>query len=186
MVTSPVMIAALWSSIFGWLGTVSATFNLQWLTLCLDDGSICEESDVRTQNLWSECVFTSVAPRCFPYLDLPAYVLVSRVLMVFASMLGLAPLFGLHFAVRNKRWNAFILATGLLTLIMAACGLVSTTCFLIGAAQKHRLLSVDSTFYFSWFSITLCLFGGTVLTFYESRSKDILAQEDGGVSSDRE
>ncbi|XP_053714738.1 claudin-11-like isoform X1 [Synchiropus splendidus] len=101
----------------------------------------------------------------------PAYMQTARALMVIACLLGLAAMLLVLLSltcIRLQNDTAVIkhrraLAGGVLFLVMALCGIISTVWFPVGAHQSGGLMSFGFSLYAGWVGSALCLLGGLTL-----------------------
>ncbi|XP_010781313.1 claudin-11a [Notothenia coriiceps] len=166
----------------GWLGIVIATATNDWVIMCKYGLNTCKKMDeLEAKGPWAECVISTGLYHCIALtqiLDLPAYIQTARALMITGSILGL-PALGMILmsmpcislgnepqASKNKR----IILGGVLVLIVALCGLVSTVWFPIGAHQQHGLMSFGFSLYTGWVGSIFSLLGGCILTCCSSES----------------
>lgn len=166
----------------GWLGIVIATATNDWVIMCKYGLNTCKKMDeLEAKGPWADCVISTGLYHCISLtqiLDLPAYIQTARALMITGSILGL-PAVGMILmsmpcislgnepqASKNKR----TILGGVLVLIVALCGLVSTVWFPIGAHQQHGLMSFGFSLYTGWVGSIFSLLGGCILTCCSSES----------------
>ncbi|XP_053700716.1 claudin-11a [Synchiropus splendidus] len=165
----------------GWLGIVIAASTNDWVTLCKHNWNACQWMDsMGRQGPWADCPYASRLYQCITHqiLDLPAYIQATRALMVIGSILGLPALLLLVMSMpcikqsedQKRSKNGRIFVGGVLMLVVAACGLVSTVWFPIGANQEQPLVSFNVSLYIGWTGTLLCLFGGLILVCSAARS----------------
>ncbi|XP_029935484.1 claudin-11b [Myripristis murdjan] len=163
------------ASCAGWVGVIIATATNDWVRTCDYTVATCVRMDeLGSRGLWAECVISPALYHCVALnqiLTLPAYVQTSRALMICACLLGLPamllvlmsmPCVRLHndtAASKHRR----ALVGGILILIMAVCGIVSTVWFPVGAHQDDGLMSFGFSLYSGWVGSALCLLGGSVI-----------------------
>ncbi|KAI9541057.1 hypothetical protein NQZ68_034818 [Dissostichus eleginoides] len=166
----------------GWLGIVIATATNDWVIMCKYGLNTCKKMDeLEAKGPWADCVISTGLYHCISLtqiLDLPAYIQTTRALMITGSILGL-PAVGMILmsmpcislgnepqASKNKR----TILGGVLVLIVALCGLVSTVWFPIGAHKQHGLMSFGFSLYTGWVGSIFSLLGGCILTCCSSES----------------
>ncbi|XP_030631732.1 claudin-11a [Chanos chanos] len=163
-------------SFLGWIGLIIATATNDWVVTCKYGMNTCKKMDeLGAKGLWADCVISTALYHCISLnqiLDLPAYVQTSRALMITASILGLPavalvlmsmPCINLGNepeSVKNKR----SVLGGILILIIALCGVVSTVWFPIGAHHEQGLMSFGFSLYTGWVGTAFCLLGGSMIT----------------------
>lgn len=169
-------------SCLGWLGIVIATATNDWVTTCKYGLNTCMKMDeLGGKGPWAECVISTGLYHCVSLtqiLDLPAYIQTTRALMITGSILGLPamgiilmsmPCISLGNEPQSSKNKRTILG-GVLILIVALCGLVSTVWFPFGAHQEHGLMSFGFSLYTGWVGTIFALLGGCVLTCCSSES----------------
>ncbi|XP_062326159.1 claudin-11a [Osmerus eperlanus] len=170
-------------SFIGWVGILIATATNDWVVTCKYGMNTCKKMDeLGAKGLWAECVISTALYHCISLtqiLELPAYIQTSRALMITGSILGL-PAVGLVLmsmpcinlggepeSAKNKR----SVLGGVLLLLVAMCGIISTVWFPIGAHQEQGLMSFGFSLYAGWVGAALCLLGGSLLTCCSSESQ---------------
>ncbi|XP_028832066.1 claudin-11a [Denticeps clupeoides] len=160
----------------GWIGIIIATATNDWVVTCKYGMNTCRKMDeLGAKGLWTECVISTALYHCISLtqiLDLPAYIQTSRALMITGSILGL-PAVALVLmsmscinlgsepeSAKNKR----SVLGGILILITAVCGIVSTVWFPIGVHHDQGLMSFGFSLYLGWVGSGLCLLGGSMIT----------------------
>lgn len=163
-------------SFLGWVGILIATATNDWVMMCKYGMNTCKKMDeLGAKGLWADCVISTALYHCTSLTEilvLPAYIQTSRALMITGSILGL-PAVGLVLmsmpcinlaseseSSKNKR----CVLGGVLILLVALCGLVSTVWFPIGAHQEQGLVSFGFSLYAGWVGAALCLLGGSLVT----------------------
>ncbi|XP_054651854.1 claudin-11a [Dunckerocampus dactyliophorus] len=169
-------------SCLGWLGIAVATATNDWVVLCKYGLNTCKKMDnLGAKGPWAECIISTGLYHCSTFtqiLELPAYIQTTRALMITGSILGL-PAVGMVLmsmpcirignepqSSKNKR----AVVGGVLTLIVALCGLVSTVWFPIGVHWEENLMSFGFSLYAGWAGVVCSLLGGCVLTCCSSDS----------------
>ncbi|KAM6917121.1 claudin-11a [Lycodopsis pacificus] len=176
MANSCLQLSGFLVSFLGWLGIVIAISTNDWVIMCKYGLNTCKKMDeLEAKGPWAECVISTGLYHCYSrsqILDLPAYIQTTRALMITGSILGLPavamvimsmPCISLGNepqASKNKR----TILGGVLILIVALCGMVSTVWFPIGAHQEHGLMSFGFSLYTGWFGTVFTLLGGCILT----------------------
>ncbi|XP_040055433.2 claudin-11a [Gasterosteus aculeatus] len=174
----------------GWLGIVIAISTNDWVIMCKYSLNTCKKTDeLETKGPWAECVISTGLYHCFSrsqILDLPAYIQTTRALMIAGSILGLPAVAMILMSMpcinfgnepqgpKNKR----TVLGGVLILVVALCGVVSTVWFPIGAYQEHGLMSFGFSLYTGWFGSIFCLLGGCILTCCSSESSSSRSYQD--------
>lgn len=130
--------------------------------------------ELEARGPWAYCVISTGLYHCVSLtqiLDLPAYVQTTRALMITGSILGLPAVVMLLMSMpcitlgnepqssKNKR----AILGGVLILIVAICGLVSTIWFPIGAHHEHGLMSFGFSLYSGWVGTIFGLLGGSIV-----------------------
>ncbi|XP_030299133.1 claudin-11a isoform X2 [Sparus aurata] len=169
-------------SCLGWLGIIIATSTNDWVTMCKYGLSTCKKMDeLEAKGPWAECVISTALYHCVfltQILDLPAYIQTTRALMITGSILGLPavgmllmsmPCINLGNEPQSSKNKRTILG-GVLILIVALCGMVSTVWFPIGAHQEQGLMSFGFSLYTGWVGTIFSLLGGCFLTCCSSES----------------
>ncbi|KAM3860866.1 claudin-11-like [Diretmus argenteus] len=165
------------ASCAGWVGVIIATATTDWVRICdynVDYATCIRMDELGSRGLWAECVISPALYHCVALnqiLTLPAYIQTSRALMVCACLLGLPAMLLvlmsmpcvrlLNDTARIKQHRALV--GGILILIMAICGIVSTIWFPIGAHRAEGLMSFGFSLYAGWVGSALCLLGGSVM-----------------------
>ncbi|KAG7238004.1 hypothetical protein INR49_031358, partial [Caranx melampygus] len=184
MTSSCLQLSGFLLSCLGLVGIVIAVSTSEWVLTCpaLVGLNTCKKMDeLESKGPWAECVVSTGQYHCVyltQILDLPAYIQVTRALMITASILGV-PALGLLLmsmpcisignepqSSKNKR----TILGGVLVLIIAFCGLVSTVWFPIGAHHRHGLMSFGFSLYAGWVGTIFSLLGGCILTCCSSES----------------
>ncbi|KAM3593098.1 uncharacterized protein V6R79_006010 [Siganus canaliculatus] len=159
----------------GWVGLIVATATNDWVRTCDYTMATCVRMDeLGSKGLWAECVISPALYHCAALnqiLTLPAHVQVSRALMVCACLLGLPAVLLVLTSMAcvrlqndssaGKRRRARV--GGLLFIILALCGAVSTVWFPVGTYQDDGLMSFGFSLYSGWVGSALCLLGGSVI-----------------------
>ncbi|KAJ3611022.1 hypothetical protein NHX12_021038 [Muraenolepis orangiensis] len=163
------------SSCAGWVGLIVATATNDWVTTCDYSVATCVRLDeLGTQGLWAECVIAPALYHCVSLsqvLSLPAYIQTSRALMIIACLLGLPAILLVMMSlpcVRLANDSSAIkrrraLVGGVLSLVMAVCGIISTVWFPIGTNQEKGLMAFGFSLYAGWVGSGLCLVGGSIV-----------------------
>ncbi|KAM7376154.1 hypothetical protein PAMP_005899 [Pampus punctatissimus] len=137
--------------------------------------------ELETKGLWADCVISTGVYHCVSLtqtLDLPAYIHTTRALMITGSILGLPavgillmsmPCISLGNEPQSSKNKRTVLG-GILTFIIALCGMVSTVWFPIGAYQQFGLSSFGFSLYAGWVGTIFSLLGGFMLTCCSSES----------------
>ncbi|XP_068558485.1 claudin-11a [Cebidichthys violaceus] len=176
MANSCLQLSGFLISFLGWLGIVIAISTNDWVIMCKYGLNTCKKMDeLEAKGPWAECVISTGLYHCYSrsqILDLPAYIQTTRALMITASILGLPAVAMIIMSMpcislgnepqasKNKR----TVLGGVLILIVALCGMVSTIWFPIGAHQEHGLMSFGFSLYTGWFGTIFSLLGGCILT----------------------
>ncbi|XP_051984103.1 claudin-11-like [Xyrauchen texanus] len=163
-------------SFIGWIGLIIATATNDWVVTCKYNMSTCKKMDeLEVKGLWADCVISTALYHCktlTQILDLPDYIQTSRALMVTASILGLPALALVLMSMscinlgsepesaKNKR----SVLGGILIVLTAFCGIISTVWFPIGAHHERSLMSFGFSLYSGWVGTALCLLGGCMIT----------------------
>ncbi|XP_058470498.1 claudin-11a [Solea solea] len=163
-------------SCLGWLGVIIATATNDWVIMCKYGLNTCKKMDeLGAKGPWADCVISTGLYHCVSLtqiLDLPAYIQTTRALMISASILGLPavgmllmsmPCISLGNEAQSSKNKRTILG-GVLILIVALCGMVSTVWFPIGAHHEHGLMSFGFSLYTGWVGTIFSLLGGSILT----------------------
>nr|XP_061810219.1 claudin-11-like [Nerophis lumbriciformis] len=164
----------LWS-LAGWLCVVVATATNDWVRTCDYGALACVRMDeLGARGLWADCVVGPALYRCAALdhvVDLPAHVLGSRALMLCACLLGLpalllalssAPCVRLpHDSPVNRKRRALV--GGVLLLLTATSGLVSTVWFPVGVHRREGIVSFGPSLYSGWAGVALCFLGGVAV-----------------------
>ncbi|XP_076832478.1 claudin-11a [Brachyhypopomus gauderio] len=163
-------------SFLGWIGLIIATATNDWVITCKYGMNTCRKmEELETKALWAECVISTALYHCISLtqiLDLPAYIQTSRALMVTASILGLPAVFLVVMSMPcinlgnepESAKNRRSVLGGILILLIAVCGIVSTVWFPIGAHWQYGLMSFGFSLYAGWLGAAGCLLGGCMLT----------------------
>ncbi|XP_022060290.1 claudin-11b [Acanthochromis polyacanthus] len=163
------------ASCVGWVGVIVATATNDWVRTCDYTVATCVRMDeLGSRGLWAECVISPALYHCVALnqiLSLPAYIQTSRALMILACLLGLPSLLLVLLSMRCVRLQNDSMEVkrrrarvgGVLYLIMAVCGIISTVWFPIGAHQAEGLMSFGFSLYAGWVGSALCLLGGSVI-----------------------
>ncbi|XP_034015603.1 claudin-11a [Thalassophryne amazonica] len=176
MVNSCLQLSGFVFSCLGWVGIVIATSTNDWVTMCKYGLNTCKKMDeLGGKGPWAECVLSTGLYHCVSLtqiLELPAYIQTTRALMITGSILGLPavgfllmsmPCISLGGESQGSR-STFSILGGVLMLIVAVCGLVSTIWFPIGAHHEHGLMSFGFSLYTGWAGAIFSLLGGSILT----------------------
>lgn len=163
-------------SFLGWIGLIIATATNEWVVTCKYQMNTCRKMDeLEAKGLWADCVISTALYHCITLtqiLELPAYIQTSRALMVTASILGLPAVVMVLMSMscinlgsepesaKNKR----SVLGGILILLTAFCGIVSTVWFPIGAHHERGLMSFGFSLYSGWVGTALCLLGGCIIS----------------------
>lgn len=175
MANSCLQLSGFLLSVLGWLGIVIATSTNDWVMMCKYGPNTCKKMDeLNVKGPWADCVISTGLYHCITFtqiLDLPAYIQTTRALMITASILGLPAVLMLLMSMpcislgnesqssKNKR----AVLGGVLVLIVALCGLVSTVWFPIGSHHELGLMSFGFSLYIGWTGTVLTLLGGFIL-----------------------
>lgn len=163
------------ASCVGWVGVIVATATNDWVRTCDYTVATCVRMDeLGSRGLWAECVISPALYHCVALnqiLTLPAYVQTSRALMICACLLGLPAMLLVLMSmpcVRLQNDSSAIkqrraLVGGVLFILMAVCGIISTVWFPVGAHQEEGLMSFGFSLYAGWVGSALCLLGGSVI-----------------------
>uniref|UniRef100_A0A3P8RYG8 Claudin n=1 Tax=Amphiprion percula TaxID=161767 RepID=A0A3P8RYG8_AMPPE len=163
------------ASCVGWVGVIVATATNDWVRTCDYTVATCVRMDeLGSRGLWAECVISPALYHCVALnqiLTLPAYIQTSRALMILACLLGLPSMLLVLLSMRCVRLQNDSMEVkrrrarvgGVLYLIMAVCGIISTVWFPIGAHQAEGLMSFGFSLYAGWVGSALCLLGGSVI-----------------------
>ncbi|XP_031706450.1 claudin-11-like [Anarrhichthys ocellatus] len=165
------------ASCAGWVGIIVATATNDWVRSCDYAVVTCIRMDeLGSQGLWVKCVISPALYHCVArtqILSLPAYVQTCRALMICACLLGLPAMLLVlmsmpcvklqtdNFAIKQRR----ALVGGILYILMALCGIISTVWFPVGVHQEEGLMSFGFSLYAGWVGSALCLLGGTLILF---------------------
>ncbi|KAK9533929.1 hypothetical protein VZT92_009017 [Zoarces viviparus] len=176
MANSCLQLSGFFLSFLGWLGIVIAISTNDWVVMCKYGLNTCKKMDeLEAKGPWAECVISTGLYHCFTrsqILDLPAYIQTTRALMITGSILGLPALVMVLMSMscislcnepqasKNKR----TVFGGVIILIVALGGMVSTVWFPIGAYREHGLMSFGFSLYTGWFGTIFTLLGGCILT----------------------
>ncbi|XP_070698649.1 claudin-11a [Pempheris klunzingeri] len=182
MANSCLQLSGFLVSCLGWLGIVIATATNDWVNMCKYGLNTCKKMDeLETRGPWAECVISTGLYHCVyltQILDLPAYIQTTRALMITGSILGLPavgmilmsmPCISLGNEPQGSKNKRTVLG-GVLILIVALCGMVSTVWFPIGAHQQLGLMSFGFSLYTGWMGTIFSLLGGSILTCCSSDS----------------
>ncbi|XP_061752269.1 claudin-11a [Nerophis ophidion] len=182
MANSCLQIVGFVCSCLGWVGIVVASATNDWVVLCKYSMNTCMKmDDLGTKGPWAECLISTKLYHCNTYtqlLDLPAYIQATRALMVAGSILGLPAVVTILMSLpcivitnepqRSKNKRAVV--GGVLVLLVALCGLVSTILFPIGVSWHDNLMAFGFSLYAGWAGVVLSLLGGCMLTCCSSSS----------------
>lgn len=190
MANAGLQLSGFFFSFLGWLGIVIATSTNDWVLMCKYGLNTCKKMDeLEAKGPWAECVLSTGLYHCVSLtqiLDLPAYIQTTRALMITGSMLGLPgvgsilmsmPCIRLGNEPQSSKDKRTILG-GVLMLIVALCGMVSTVWFPIGAHHQHGLMSFGFSLYTGWIGTVFSLLGGSVLTCSSSESSSSRAYQE--------
>ncbi|MGH0153673.1 UNVERIFIED_CONTAM: hypothetical protein FKN15_025517 [Acipenser sinensis] len=163
-------------SCFGWIGIIVATATNEWVLTCKYGVSTCKKMDeLGARGLWADCVISTALYHCKSLnqiLTLPAYIQASRALMITASILGLPaillvmmslPCINLGNEPQSIKHKRSVLG-GVLVLLVAFGGIISTVWFPIGVHRDSGLMTFGYSLYTGWVGSVLCLFGGSVVS----------------------
>ncbi|KAG5286232.1 hypothetical protein AALO_G00012490 [Alosa alosa] len=163
-------------SCIGWIGIIIATATNDWVVTCKYGMNTCKKMDeLGAKGLWADCVISTALYHCVSLtqiLDLPAYIQTSRALMITASILGLPavalvlcsmPCINLGNEPESAKNKRSVLG-GILILIIAMCGIVSTVWFPIGVHREQGLMSFGFSLYAGWVGAAFCFLGGCLIT----------------------
>lgn len=175
MANSCLQLSGFLLSVLGWLGIIIATSTNDWVAMCKYGLNTCKKMDeLSVKGPWAECIISTGLYHCTTLtqiLDLPAYIQTTRALMITGSILGLPAVLMLLMSMpcislgnepessKNKR----TIVGGVLVLIVALCGVVSTVWFPIGAHHEHGLMSFGFSLYSGWAGTLFTLLGGVIL-----------------------
>ncbi|CAN9506221.1 unnamed protein product [Ophioblennius macclurei] len=163
------------ASCVGWVGVIVATATNDWVRTCDYTVATCVRMDeLGSRGLWAECVISPALYHCVALnqiLTLPAYVQTSRALMILACLLGLPAMLLVLMSmpcVRLQNDSQQVkqrraLVGGVLFIIMAVCGTISTIWFPVGAHMAEGLMSFGFSLYAGWVGSALCLLGATII-----------------------
>ncbi|XP_034427652.1 claudin-11-like [Hippoglossus hippoglossus] len=163
------------ASCAGWVGVIVGTITNDWVRTCDYAVATCVRMDeLGSRGLWAECVISPALSHCVALsqiLSLPAYVQTSRALMICACLLGLPAMLLVVMAMSCVRLQNDTAAVklrrarvgGVLFILMAVCGIISTVWFPIGAHQDEGLMSFGFSLYAGWVGSGLCLVGGCMI-----------------------
>ncbi|XP_020501564.1 claudin-11b [Labrus bergylta] len=163
------------ASCAGWVGIIVATATNDWVRTCDYTVATCVRmEELGSRGLWAQCVISPALYHCVDInqiLTLPAYIQTSRALMICACLLGLPAMLQVLMSmpcVRLQNDTAAIKQRrarigGVLFLLMAVFGIISTVWFPIGAHQDEGLMSFGFSLYAGWVGSALCLMGGSMI-----------------------
>ncbi|TKS87368.1 Claudin-11 [Collichthys lucidus] len=163
------------ASCAGWVGIIVATATNDWVRTCDYTVATCVRmEELGSQGLWAECVISTALYHCVTLdqiLTLPAYVQTSRALMICACLLGLPSMLLVLMSMPCVRLQNDTSAIkqrrarvgGVLVILMAVCGIISTIWYPIGAHQDEGLMSFGFSLYAGWVGAALCLLGGSMI-----------------------
>ncbi|XP_026161552.1 claudin-11b [Mastacembelus armatus] len=163
------------ASCAGWVGVIVATATNDWVRTCDYKMATCVRmEELGSRGLWAECVISPALYHCVALdqiLTLPAYVQTSRALMICACLMGLPAILLVLMStpcVRLQNDTSAIKTRrarvgGVLFILMAVCGIISTVWFPIGAHQNKSLMSFGFSLYAGWVGSALCLVGGSMI-----------------------
>ncbi|KAM4718926.1 claudin-11-like [Anableps anableps] len=167
-------------SCVGWAGLIFATATTDWVRTCDYSVATCLRKDeLGSRGLWAECVVSPSLYHCVPLdqmFSLPAYLQVSRALMVSACLLGVPALLLVLVSMPCIRLPSSSSATvkkrrtrvgGVLFIVMAVFASVATIWFPIGANKDEHLMSFGYSLYVGWVGAGLCLLGGVVILCFQ-------------------
>ncbi|KAM3835973.1 claudin-11a [Diretmus argenteus] len=174
----------------GWAGIVIATATNDWVTMCKYGMNTCKKMDeLLAKGPWADCVISTALSHCVSLtqiLDLPAYIQTTRALMIIGSILGLPavglvlmslPCINLGNEPQSSKNKRSVLG-GVLMLIAAICGMVSTIWFPFGAHQEYGLMSFGFSLYAGWVGSALSLLGGGLITCCSTESSSSRSYQD--------
>lgn len=190
MANSCLQLSGFLISFLGWLGIIIATSTNDWVAMCKYGLNTCKKMDeLSVKGPWAECIISTGLYHCTTFtqiLDLPAYIQTTRALMITGSILGLPAVLMLLMSMpcislgnepessKNKR----TIVGGMLVIIVALCGMVSTVWFPIGAHQEHGLMSFGFSLYSGWAGTLFALLGGVILACSSEASSSRQYQDD--------
>ncbi|XP_026218652.1 claudin-11b [Anabas testudineus] len=168
------------ASCVGWVGIIVATATNDWIRTCEHSMATCLRMDeMGSRGLWAECVISPTLYHCVTLsqiLNQPAYIQASRALMILACLMGLP---GMLLVLSSmpcvrlpndtsaiKKLRARV--GGVLLILVAVCGTISTVWFPIGAHNNEGLMSFGFSLYAGWVGSALCLVGGTMILCFHS------------------
>ncbi|CAJ1082698.1 claudin-11-like [Xyrichtys novacula] len=163
------------ASCAGWVGIIVATATNDWVRTCDYTVATCVRmEELGSRGLWAECVISPALYHCVALnqiLSLPAHVQTSRALMICACLLGLPAMLLVLMSMPCVRLQNDTSAiklrrariAGILFIIMAVLGIISTIWFPIGSHQEDNLMSFGFSLYAGWVGSALCLFGGALI-----------------------
>ncbi|XP_012706679.2 claudin-11 [Fundulus heteroclitus] len=163
----------------GWVGLIFATATNDWVRTCDYSVATCLRMDeLGSRGLWAECTVSPSLYHCSTLdqlFSLPAYVQVSRALMIAACLLGVPAILLVlmsmpcirlptSYPTAVKKRNTRV--GGALFIIMAVLGAVATIWFPIGANTEKHLMSFGYSLYAGWVGAGLCLLGGIIILWF--------------------
>ncbi|XP_041669565.1 claudin-11-like [Cheilinus undulatus] len=163
------------ASCAGWVGIIVATATNDWVRTCDYTVATCVRmEELGSRGLWAQCVISPALYHCVALnqiLSLPAYIQTSRALMICACLLGLPAMLLVLMSMPCVRLQNDTITVkqrrarvgGVLFILMAVCGVISTIWFPIGAHQDDGLMSFGFSLYAGWVGTALCLLGGSVI-----------------------
>ncbi|XP_029937607.1 claudin-11a [Myripristis murdjan] len=190
MANSCLQLSGFLISCLGWVGIVIATATNDWVVMCKYGVNTCKKMDeLSVKGPWAECVISTALYHCVTLtqiLDLPAYIQTTRALMITGSILGLPavglvlmsmPCISLGNEPQSSKNKRSVLG-GVLILLVAMCGVVSTVWFPIGAHHEHGLMSFGFSLYAGWVGAIFCLLGGSFIACCSSESYSSRSYQD--------
>ncbi|XP_028650559.1 claudin-11b [Erpetoichthys calabaricus] len=176
MASACLQLSGFFISFFGWIGIIIATATNDWIVTCSYEVTTCKKMDqLGIKGLWQHCVMSTDLYHCkalSDILSLPAYVQTSRALMISASIIGLPavllvlmslPCINLGSEPESVKHRRSVIG-GILNLLIALFGIISTVWFPIGAYRDSGLMTFGFSLYAGWIGSALCLFGGSMIT----------------------
>ncbi|XP_043961120.1 claudin-11-like [Gambusia affinis] len=164
----------------GWVGLIFATATNDWVRTCDYSVATCLRMDeLGSRGLWAECVVSPSLYHCVTLdqmFSLPAYVQVSRALMIAACLLGVPALLLVLLSMPCIRLPSNSSTTvkkrrtqvgGVLFIVIAVFGGIATVWFPIGANKEEHLMSFGYALYVGWVAAGLCLLGGVVILCFQ-------------------
>ncbi|KAM7403406.1 hypothetical protein PAMA_004047 [Pampus argenteus] len=170
MASSCLQLSGCLVSCLGWLCIVIATATNDWVIICKYGLNTCKKMDeLEAKGLWADCVISTGLYHCVTLtqiLDLPGSILGLPAVGMLLMSMPCINLGGEPQSSKNKR----TILGGILTFIIALCGMVSTVWFPFGAHKQFGLMSFGFSLYTGWVGTILSLLGGSMLTCCSSES----------------